>query len=166
MPTALRHVLRSLRRTPVFTGAAILTLALGTAAVAATFGIVSGVLLAPLHYGHPDRLVSVDLRLRTEEQRQIQQPLAVYLTYRKFARTLDDIGFYRTGNANVWTDGGDASERVTATWITASTIPVLQVTPMFGRGFTPDEETLGGPNVAILSESVWRSRFNSALDVI
>ena len=165
MPTSLRHALRSLKRTPVFTVAVILTLVLGIGSVSSMFAIVYGVLLKPLPYGHPDRLVSVGLQ--TAEVRRIQQPPAVYFTYQRFAQSLAAIGFYRIGNANIWTGaGGDTPERVTATWVTASTIPLLQVTPMLGRSFTNDEERVNGPNVVILSESVWRTRFNAARDVI
>src|SRR3954454_2536885 len=166
MATSLRYALRSLKRTPVFTVAATLTLVLGIGAVAAMFAIVYGVLLAPLPYGQADRLVSIDLQ--TPELRRIQQPPGVYFTYKRFARTLSDVSFYRTGNANIWTDGdGDAPERVTATWVTASTIPLLQVTPLLGRSsFTNEENRTDGPNVVILSESVWRTRFNAARDVI
>jgi predicted permease len=165
MPTSLRHALRSLRRTPAFTAAVILTLTLGVGAVAAMFAIVYGVLLSPLPYGNPDRLISVGLQ--ANDVRRMQQPPAVYFTYRRTARSLSEIGFYRTGNANIWTDGGgDAPERLTATWVTASTIPLLQVKPILGRTFAPDEERAAGPNVAVLSEGVWRTRFNGARDVI
>ena len=110
----LRHAFRSLQRTPAFTAAVILTLALGVGSVAAMFSVVYGVLLAPLPYGQPDRLVSVGLE--TPELKRIQQSPAVYFTYQRFARQLTDIGFYRTGNANIWTkDGSDSPERVTAT---------------------------------------------------
>src|SRR5262245_59934241 len=106
MPTSLRHALRSLRRTPVFTVAAIVTLSLGIGAVAATFAIVYGVLLAPLPYGHPERLLSVGLTPRSTELQRIQQPPGVYFTYKRYARRLEDIGFYRTGSGNIWgTDG-------------------------------------------------------------
>jgi predicted permease len=165
MLTSLRHALRSLKRTPVFTIAVILTLALGGGSVGAMFAIVYGVLLAPLPYGQPDRLVSIGLQ--TPELRRIQQSPAVYYTYKRFARRVADIGFYRTGNANIWTnEGGEAPERVTATWVTASTIPLLEVKPVLGRSFTDDEAQVNAPNVAILSEYVWRTRFNGARDVI
>ena len=165
MATSLRYALRSLKRTPVFTVAAVLTLVLGIGSVAAMFAIVYGVLLAPLPYGQPDRLVSVSLQ--TPEPRRIQQPPGIYFTYKRLARSLSDVSFYRTGNANIWTDGdGDAPERVTATWVTASTIGMLQVAPLLGRSFTADEDRPNSATVVILSESVWRTRFHSARDVI
>lgn len=154
-----------MKRTPVFTVAVILTLVLGIGSVGAMFAIVYGVLLAPLEYGHPDHLISVGLQ--TPELRRIQQPPGVYFTYKRFARRLGDIGFYRTGNANIWTgNGGDTPERVTATWVTASTIQMLQVTPILGRSFMEDEDRPNSPTVVILSEPVWRTRFNAARDVI
>jgi putative ABC transport system permease protein len=166
MPTSFRQAFRSLKRTPVFTAAAILTLVLGIGSVAATFAIVYGVLLAPLHYGQPDRLVS--LRLGTAELRRIDQPPAVFFTYHRFARRIGDIGFYRTGNANIWVGDGtsDTPERVTATWVNASMIPLLRVKPLLGRSFAADEDRVRGPNVAVLSEYVWRTRFNADANVI
>src|SRR5678815_5164976 len=148
MATSLRYALRSLKRTPVCTVAAILTLVLGIGSVAAMFAIVYGILLAPLPYGQPDRLVNVSLQ--TPELRRIQQPPGVYFTYKRFSRSLSDVGFYRTANANIWTDGdGDAPERVTATWVTASTIGMLQVAPLIGRSFTNDEDRPNSPTVVI-----------------
>src|SRR5215208_5129049 len=96
---SLTHPLRSLRRTPVFAAAAALTLALGIGSVASAFAIAYGVLLDPLPYGHPERLVSVGLG--SAELRRIQLPAAIYHTYDRFARRIQHIGFYRTGNANL-----------------------------------------------------------------
>ena len=167
MPTSLRHALRSLKRTPVFTVAAILTLALGIGSVAATFAIVYGVLLAPLPYGHPERLISIGLTPRSAELQRIQQPPAVYFTYKQYARRLEDVGFYRTGSGNIWgTDCNNDPERVTATWVTSSTLPLLQVKPILGRWFTNDEDRPNSQMVAIISSSIWRTRFHSAPDVI
>jgi predicted permease len=163
----LTHSLRSLRRTPVFAMAAALTLALGIGSVAAAFAIAYGVLLEPLPYGQPDRLVSLGLELRASGLQHIQQPPAVYLTYKRFARRIADVGFYRTGNANLSDRDGIAEPlRVTATWITASTIPLLQVPPILGRSFTDEEDHDGGPDVAVISESVWRTYFQASRDVI
>lgn len=159
------HALRSLKRAPVFAVAMILTLAIGIGAVASMFAIVYGVLLAPLPYREPERLVAVGLQ--AAEQRRISQAPGLYFTYERFARGLDGVGLYRTGSTNVrtTTDDADASS-VTATWVTASVMPLLQITPLLGRSFTPEEELRGGPNAVILSEAEWRNRFGAASDVI
>lgn len=162
---SMSHALRSLKGTPVFTIAVILTLVLGVASVGSMFAIVHGVLLAPLPYGDPDRLVSVGLE--AAKLQRMKQPSAVYFMYERFAQHLDDVGFHRTGNANLWTEGGsDAAERVTATWVTASMMPLLRVPPLLGRSFTAEEELPGGAGAVILSESEWRTRFDAATDVI
>jgi len=161
----LGHALRSLRRTPAYTMAALLTLVLGLASVGSMFAIVYGVLLAPLRYGEPDRLVSVSLQ--SAELGKIRQPPAVYFTYKKFAKSIENVGFYRTGSSNLWIEGdGAAAESVIATWVTASMMPLLQVPPLLGRSFSADEELRGGPQAVILSEAEWRSRFAAAPDVI
>ena len=162
---SLTHALRSLRRTPVFAAAAALTLALGMGAAAAAFTIAYGVLLKPLSFGRPDRLVSVGLH--SDELRRIQQPPGVYHTYRQLARRIADIGFYRTGNANLVASDGVADPlRVTATWVTASTIPLLEVAPILGRSFSIEEDRVDAPDVAVISESVWRTFFQGSPDVI
>lgn len=94
--------MRSLKRAPAFTIAVLLSLVLGLAAAGTMFAIVYGVLLAPLPYGDPERLVS--LGLQTTELRRLRQPPAVHDTYQRFARHLDDVGFYRTGNVNIWVE--------------------------------------------------------------
>jgi len=166
MPNTIAHALRSLRRTPTFAVAATGTLVLGIASVAAMFAIVYGVLLAPLPYGRPERLVSVGIDVRSPELRHLQQPPGAYVAFKRYARRLDDVAFYRTGNANIWTGGADEPERVTATWVTAPAIPLLQVRPLLGRSFTDDEDRGHGPNAVVISESVWRSRFHADPDVI
>ena len=161
----LTHALRSLRRTPSFTAAAAFTLALGIGSAGAAFAIAYGLVLQPLPYGRPDRLVSIGLQ--TAELQRIQQPPAVFHTYSRLARSLAGIGFHRTGNANLTaTDGIADPERVTATWVTASTIPLLQVAPLLGRSFTEAEDQPGAPDVAVISEAVWRTFFHASPDAI
>lgn len=162
---ALRYALRSLQRAPAFALAVVLTLAVGVTAVGSMFAVVYGVLLAPLPYAQPDRLVS--LRMQTAESGEIGQPPALQVTYAELARTLDGVGFYRTGNSNLWVEGsGEGADSVVATWVSASMMPLLGVSPLLGRSFTAEEEVRGGPDAAILSESEWRSRFHAATDVI
>ena len=156
------NALRSLRRAPAFAMAMILSLAIGMAAVATLFTVVYGVLFAPLPYGEPDRLVS--LGMRTPQQARIEQPPAVFLSYAQQAHLFDELAFYRTGNANIWTDG-DVAERVSASWVSASMVPLLRVAPLLGRAFTDAEQGAGAQTV-LLSESIWRNRFGAANDVL
>ncbi len=158
-------MLRSLRRTPGFTIAALLSLVLGIGSVGAMFAVVYGVLLAPLPYGEPERLVSVGLD--TPAAGEIRQPPAVWFTYRQHAKSLSDVGISRTGSANVWTEGdGKPADSVIATWVNASMVSLLQVPPLLGRTFTREEEMRGGPDAVILSEAEWRSRFHAASDIL
>ena len=158
-----KHALRSLNRTPIFTIAVILSLVLGIGSVGSMFAVVYGVLLAPLPYGQPDRLVSVSLQ--AADQRRLAQPPAMFETYKRFGKSFTEVAIYRTGSTNIWTDGV-AAESVIATWVSASMLPLLQATPLFGRSFTAEEEIRGGPDAVILSESEWRTRFGGASDVI
>ncbi len=163
--TMLRHALRSLRRTPAFAISALVTLLLGVAAVGAMFAVLYGVLLAPLPYRDPEHLVSI--ALQSADQRAIAQPPALHLTYRQHAKLLQDVGFYRSGSANIGIEGaGDVPERATATWVSASTLPLLGVRPLLGRSFVAEEESRDGPQAVMLSEAEWRSRFDAAPDVI
>lgn len=161
----LLHALRSLKRTPAFSITVILTLVLGIGAIGASFAIVHGVLLAPLPYAQADRLVSIGMQ--GADQGRMPQAPAIFATYRQYAGSLGEIGYYRSGSTNIWSnDDGDAAESVGATWVTASMFSLLQVSPILGRSFSADEEIRGGPNAVILSESEWRTRYNAAPDVI
>ena len=162
----LRYAARTLRRAPVFTIAATLTLVLGIGAATAMFAIIHGVLLEPLPYGSADRLVSVSTDLRSPALQGVAQAPGAYFTYKRFARRIEDIGFYRSGSANISDKVSNRAERVTATWITASTISTLQVSPIIGRSFTTDEERAHGPNVVVISEALWRTRFLASREVL
>lgn len=162
---ALRHALRSLRRSPAFALTTILTLALGIAAIGAMASIVHGILLAPLPYDDSERLVTV--RLQTPEAGWIGQPPALQGVYERHARSLDGIAFHRTGSTNVWIEGrDDGADSVVGTWISASMMTVLRASPLLGRAFIAEEELRGGPQAVILSEAEWRARFGAAPDVI
>jgi len=162
-----RHAARTLRRSPVFTAAATVTLTLGIGAAAAMFAIVHGVLLSPLAFGNPDRLVAVSTAVRSPEARRVDQPLGMYVTYKRLARDLEDVGFYRTGSANISADAGsDDALRVPAAWTTASTIPLLEVPSLLGRSFTAEEDQPHGPDLAVISEALWRTRFRARRDVL
>jgi len=163
----IRHASRSLRRTPAFTLTAIVTLVIGIGAVAAIFAVLNGVLLRPLPYGNPDRLVGTWHDLPPLSMTRANQTSALYFTYKNLARTIENIGVYQENAANV-SEAGGASEpqRLPAAWITASIIPTLEVAPLLGRNFTDAEDLPSAPSVVILSEGLWRTRFGADRAVI
>jgi putative ABC transport system permease protein len=153
---------RSLRRAPAFTVAAAATLVIGIAAAVAIFALVNGVLLRPLPYGTPDRLVGAWHDLKGISIRKANQTGATYFTYRKLAQSIEGIGVYQSDAVNVSDPrGGAEPQRITSGWISASLIPVLQVAPLLGRSFTEAEDLPKGPSVVIVSEGLWRSRFGA-----
>jgi putative ABC transport system permease protein len=179
MPVALpiRHAWRSLRRTPVFTITATLTLVIGIGASVAIFSVVNGVLLRPLPYGNPDRLVGAWFDLPPLNMTHTQQTQTTYYTFQRLAHTIDGIGLYQEGSANVAEPGGKSEpQHLTAAWITSTLLPVLQVSPIVGRNITADEDLPNAPqvgagrkdagNVVIISEGLWRSRFGADPNIL
>ena len=163
----IRHAARALRRTPVFTITAALTLVIGIGAATAIFTIVNGVLLRPLPYGNPDRLVGVWFDLPGVDLKHAQQTSGTYFTFKRLARSVDGIAVYEEGAVNVAEPGGQSEpQRVRAAWMTVDMLPVLQVPPLLGRNFTEQEDLPKGPNVVIISEGIWRSRFAGDRNVI
>ena len=175
MPVAMpiRHAWRSLRRTPVFTTTAALTLVIGIGAAVAIFAVVNGVLLRPLPYGNPDRLVGAWFDLPPINLNHAQQTQTTYYTFQRLAHTIEGIGLYQEGSGDVSDPGGGFEpQHLSVAWITATLFPVLQVSPILGRNFIADEDTPNGgrkstkagdegPTVAIISEGLWRSRFGA-----
>ena len=156
----LRLAARSLRRSPPFAIAAVLTLAIGIGSSVAIFAVVDGVLLRPLPYGHPDRLVAAWHDLPGFGGMRVQQTLSTYFTYRQLSRSIEGIGLYREGEVNV-SDPGKSGEpqRVSSASISATLLPVLQVRPILGRAFTEEDDRRGAPPVVLIGESMWRTRF-------
>lgn len=163
----LRQAIRSLRRSPAFTIAAVLTLVIGLGASATIFAVVNGVLLRPLPYGNPERLVSVFHDLPPIGLVHQPQTASSYFTYRRLAHTIDGIGAYREGEVNVAQPGSAAEpERVTSASFSASLLPVLQVSPIVGHAFTEAEDAPGAPPVMLIAERMWRARFNADPQVV
>jgi len=163
----LRLAARSLRRSPAFTIAAVLTLVIGIGSSVAIFAVVNGVLLRPLSYGHPDRLVGAWHDLQGYDMMHVQQTESTYFTYQRLAHTIEGIGVYREGEVNV-ADPGNAGEpqRVTSASISATLMPVLQVAPIRGRAFTEADDRRGAPPVVLVDEGMWRVRFGADPGII
>jgi putative ABC transport system permease protein len=162
----VRYAVRALRRNPGFTIVAALTLALGVGANTALFSVVNGVLLRPLPYREPDRLVAIR---NTWEGNN--DPLAAigsispaeYFDYRDRLSAFESLGVYAPAVASLTGDG--EPERVPAVALTAGVFPALGVTPVAGRAFTPAED-VPGVNVAVLSYGLWQRRFGGSRDVV
>ena len=173
----IRHAWRSLWRTPVFTITAALTLVIGIAAMVAIFTVVNGVLLRPLPYGtNPDRLVGAWFDLPPINLHHTQQTQTTYYTFQRLAKSIDGIGLYQEGSADISEPGSSAEpQHLTSAWITATLLPAMQVNPLVGRNFTEDEDSPNGgrrsvdghgPSVVLISEGLWRSRFGADRGIV
>jgi putative ABC transport system permease protein len=163
----VRHALRSLGRTPVFTLTAIFTLLLGVGATVAIFSVVNRVLLRPLPYGHSERLVGAWHDMPPLGMTHAQQTMATYFVYQRHSRAIEGIGVYQSGSVNVADPGGDGEpQRLQSSWMSGTLVPVLQVAPILGRNFSQAEDLPNGPDVVMISETMWRTRFGGARSVI
>jgi putative ABC transport system permease protein len=148
---------RALRRTPGFTLAAVLTLALGIGANAAVFSVVDGVLLRPLPYGNPERLVKIwEYNIPRDRPRNIANPANV-MDWRTRARSLADITMY-TWSGLTLIEGGAATE-LSGRAVEPNFFSLLQVRPALGRDFTPADGERAPARVIILSHGLWQNRF-------
>ncbi|HKG94484.1 MAG TPA: ABC transporter permease [Gemmatimonadaceae bacterium] len=167
MLSFLRPAWRSLGRAPAFTVTATSALVIGIGSAVAIYTLINGVLLRPLPYGNPDRLVGAWHDLPGVSIHKGNQTSATYYTYKKLARTLDGIGLYQDGAVNVSDPrGGAEPQRITSSWVTASLIPVLGVAPLVGRSFTEAEDLPKAPDVVLISEGLWRSRFGADRQIL
>jgi predicted permease len=149
---------RMLRKAPVFAAAAIVTLALGIGANTAIFTVIRAVLLKPLEYHEPDRLI----RISVDNARQNYQDVGFNLVrYQEMqtARSFNEIGAFFIATEHMTLSGAAEPEQITAARVSANFLHVLGVTPLLGRSFLPEEDRTGGRSVAIISEQMWRRRF-------
>lgn len=153
-----RHTLRQLRRSPVFAVVSILTMALGTGGATAIFTVLDDVVLRPLPFLDADRLVAVHHSMPGVGQEATPLSPAMYRTYREHARTLEEVGLWKTAQVTV-TGNGDP-ERVDALQVTEGLFPLLGVAPVLGRGYTAEDVEPGGGYPVILSHAYWLRRFN------
>ncbi len=158
----IRFGLRMLRKNPGFTAVALTTLALGIGGNTAIFSIVNGVLLNPLPFPQPDRLVALNESKPNFEQGSISYPN--FLDWQRDNRTFSSMAVARRYAFSL-TGKGEA-EQVKAEFVTADFFPLLGVNPILGRTFTQSEELPGAGPVALISEGLWRRKFDAAKDVL
>lgn len=159
----LRYALRLLAKSPGFTIVAVLTLALGIGATTAIFSVVNSVLLRPLPYQDPQRIVEIGLQY-------LDHPEGTNFDAREFDfwRQHCDVFSHLAASTGVGFNltGAKESQRVLGLRVSSSYFDVFGVRPLLGRTFTKEEDSPGGPNVVILSHGLWKSQFAGDPDVV
>jgi hypothetical protein len=160
----LRRGTRMLRQAPGFAAAALLTLALGIGATSAIYSLVRAVMLEPLPYRDPDRLVAVWETNRGGTSRNVIAP-ANFVAWRERARTLEHLGMVGPTGAAMIINGQAVDTSGLA--VSADIFRALGVQPAIGRAYTPEED-LGGGNsaVIVLSHEFWQRRLGGRADVL
>jgi len=149
---------RVLRKSPVFTAVAVLTLALGIGANTAIFSVFNAVLLSPLPYPHAERLVAMGASKPNFRNGSISYPN--FRDWQKDNRSFDAMAVFRTTDYSL-TGMGDAEE-VKGELVSSDLFPMLGVRPVAGRIFAQGEDEIGAAPIAMISEGLWARKFNSS----
>jgi len=145
----LKFGIRSMRKNPAFSTAVVLTIALGIGANTAMFSVIRGVLLKPLEYREPDRLVLVTEGATPVRFEEMASASRSYTAVGIFAGGFEDLALSSTGQPEV----------IKGTRVSANFLHILGVSPLLGRGFLADEDKPGAASVAMISAELWQRRF-------
>jgi putative ABC transport system permease protein len=160
----VQHAVRTLARSPAFTSLVVLTLALGIGASAAIFSIVNAVVLRPLDYPEPDRLVRVTSELRRFGAADTGITAAELRDYQERGDLFAGVAGMLPVSANV--TGGGTPERAEVMLVSWNYFSILGVPPTLGRVFGPEDDTPGVANVAVVSDAFWRRRLSADTQAI
>ena len=164
----VRFAVRTFARTPGFTAAALLTLGLGLGANTAVFSVVNAVLLRPLPYAEPNQVMSIWTRMTAESGSEFEYfglSVPEFKEYREAARSFSAMSAYQFNRVNL--AGGDAPpDRVAIVAATADFFKVVGVQPALGRGFRAGEDVAGAPCVVVMSDAMWRARYDGSIGVL
>jgi putative ABC transport system permease protein len=155
----VKYTVRTLRRAPGFTAAAILTLALGIGANTTMFGIINATLLQRLPFPEPERLVMLWQATSQDSSSFNIVSMPNYQDWLQRTRSLSGIALQDSAGRGYSVTGQGEGERVPGLRVTASFFQVLGVTPMMGRTFLKEEEDAGRDRVVVLSHSLWTRRY-------
>src|SRR5262245_31528171 len=154
----LRYGARMLLKTPGFTAATALTLALGIGANTAVFSVVYATLLKPLPYPEAERIYGVEVVI-PERNLSLAGRIQDYLEWRKADTAFSSVAALRPGGWNL--TGNSEPERVSGAHVSANFFEFLGVPPALGRGFAQEEETPGADRVVVISDALWRRRYGA-----
>jgi putative ABC transport system permease protein len=155
---------RVLIRSPLFTLAAVATLAVGIGANVAMFSVLDAVLIRALPYPSPERLVYGRATFGDRVNSVVSYP--DYIDFRDRSDAFESLALIRSGLQSFPVTGLAEPERVSGNWVTVDFFPALGVDPQLGRQFTTDEGEPGAPDVMLISHGYWRRRFGSSPDVV
>jgi putative ABC transport system permease protein len=160
----LRYAIRNLLKHPGFAAVAVITLALGIGANTAMFSVINGVLLRPLPYQDPDRLVTI--WEESPERGLFQMPVSIanLRDWVEQSQTLDQISAYTFSNLNL--TGTGEPVQLAAVRVSANLFSLVGATPMLGRTFLPEDDKEGASRVVVLSHATWKNRFASDSKII
>ncbi|MGA2601709.1 MAG: ABC transporter permease [Bryobacteraceae bacterium] len=153
----LRHVIRRLMRSPLFTIVTLITIGIGVGANTAIFSVVNGIVLKPLPYADPARLVSVWQTAPGINIKDLNASPSDYFTFKEENHTFQQFGLYNSDSVSI--TGLAAPERAQSFEVTEGTLNAFGVQPALGRWFTTQDDTPGTPETAILSYGYWQRKF-------
>jgi len=153
----VRYGLRMFAKNPGFTAVAVLTLAIGIGANTAIFSVVNSVLLRPLPFPQPDRIVQCLKQYKDGTGSSVSVPLFNY--WRDHNQVFDSLAAFDILPIGFNLAKSGEAERVPGVRVTAGFFQVLGIRPALGREFLPEEDSVGGPHAIILGNGLWQSRF-------
>lgn len=165
MISDIRFAFRSLQKTPGFSIVAVLTVGVAIAACTSLFSVLQAVVLRPLPYPEPDSLVSI---WAVNTERDLEAPAlswAKFEAYRERKDVFSELSM-SAGNGFTLTEGKGEPEQVFGLHASANFLPILGIQPVRGRQFTAEEDTEGGPKVAMISHQLWQNRFSGDPEII
>jgi predicted permease len=160
----LKHALRRLARTPLFTLIAVVTLAIGIGANSAIFSVINGVLLKPLPFPHPEELIDLHHTAPGVNLPDADPAPFLYFTYREENRSFQSVGLYDSETCTV--TGSEKPEEVQCLNVTSEILPMLGIPPGLGRGFSQKDDSPDSPPTMILSHGWFEQRFGGDPSVI
>jgi putative ABC transport system permease protein len=161
----LKYAVRMLLKSPSFTVIAVLTLALGIGANTAIFSLVNAVLLRPLPYPDPQKVVSVGLQYPNGEISDDVES-SQYVFWRDHSQSLDSVAAFFGSMGGFNMVGNSGPIHVRGAKVSRQFFSALGMQPILGRGFEPDEDVPGGPAVTVISYGLWRSAFGGDPNVV
>ena len=158
----VRYALRRLQAVPGFASAVLLMIALGVGATTTVFCVVNGILLRPLPFREPERLVDLTHTIAISGRSTIDQSDGTFLLYQRHATaSFESVGAYRVRDVNLGPTGdatGEA-ERASAATVTSGFFATLRLVPLHGRALQAEDDRPGAAQVAVLSAALWKRDF-------